>query len=138
MRVDRRAKEFVKDDYWIKVAKECGADGVGLDSPASYWKTKANREIFLLYLRSAKKNKMPVLYMTSTRHAQDVADLRVMYNALKKANLLPDAWNMNMWHNIKGNKSPLTPEANADGSPAGTMTGAALLLYKELMKPDQP
>jgi len=128
-----RANEFVKDDYWIKVAKECGADGVGIDFPAAYWKTKVHRDVFLGYLRSAKKNNMPVLYMTSTRHEQDVADLKVMYDHLEKKDLLPNAWNMNMWHNIKGHKPPLTPEKKGDGTPAGTMTGAALLLYKELM-----
>ena len=136
--VVRRAEEFVKDDYWIKIAKECGADGVGLDFPPEYWRTKVYRNILLQFLRSAKKNKMPVLYIASTRHAKDVADLKSMYDQLKKEDLLPDAWNMGMFHNIDGYKPPLTPEAKSDGTPAGTMTGAALLLYKEFIKPKKP
>ena len=44
-------------------------------------------------------------------------------------NALPDAWNMNQWH---GSEYHLTPEKNADGSPSGTATGAALWLYQYL------
>ena len=80
---------------------------------------------------------MPILYMRPTRHAQDVADLEVMYDQLKKEDLLPTAWNMNMWHNINGHKAPLTPEASADGSPAGTMTGVALMLYQKFTGPNK-
>jgi hypothetical protein len=119
------------------VAKECGADGVGLDFPPDYWNKKLYRDIFLQFMRSAKENKMPVLYMASIRHAQDVANLKTIYDQLKKEDLLPKAWNMNMWHNIDGHTPPLTPEAKADTSPSGTMTGAALLLYQEFAKPSK-
>lgn len=126
-----RTPELLKDELWIRVAKECGADGIGLDFPLSYWKIEPYRNNMIAYIRSAKKNGMPVLYMASITSQQDIIDLEVMYADLKAADAMPDAWNMNMWHNGGGTPPHLTPEANSDGSPAGTITGAALWLYRK-------
>ncbi|MFX0103575.1 MAG: hypothetical protein ACFFCS_28695 [Candidatus Hodarchaeota archaeon] len=125
----QRTEELLQDQYWIKVAKDCGADGIGLDFPLSYWQNSVYKNNMIRFIRDAQDNELPWILLTSITSQTDIEYLELMSWELDLLNALPDAWNMNQWH---GSQYHLTPEKNADGSPAGTATGAALWLYQNL------
>ena len=122
-----RTPDLLADDYWIQVAQDCQADGIGLDFPPGYWASATWRNNLLAFIADAKQYGFPVLLAASIRNATDVNDLKTYCAGLAANNALPDAWNINMWHSDGG---PLTPETNPDDSEAGSMTGAALWLYR--------
>jgi hypothetical protein len=125
----QRTGELLQDQYWIEVAKDCRADGIGLDFPLSYLHNPDHVKNLIQFIHDAHDNNLPVILLNSITNQADIEDLAQMCKVLNFANAMPDAWNMNQWH---GDQYHLTPETNAGGDPAGTVTGAALWLYRHL------
>ncbi|NMC05140.1 MAG: hypothetical protein GYA24_08015 [Candidatus Lokiarchaeota archaeon] len=125
----QRTGELFRGQYWIDVAKDCGADGIGLDFPLSYWHDSTFSKNLVQFIRDARENDLPVILLDSITSQADIEELAVMTKGLAFADALPDAWNMNQWH---GDQYHLAPARDVNGDPAGTVTGAALWLYENL------
>ena len=125
--VVERMPELLEGNYWLTLAKECGADGIGLDFPCSYWRVQSYRERLVEFIRGARENGLPVLIIDSITSETDIEDLAEMYAGLEIADALPDAWNMGQFH---GPSYALVPEQDPSGLPSGTATGAALWLFR--------
>lgn len=121
--------------------------GMATDGPMGYWNTNQGqmREgsySAVKYARNAGKKSMVMLatYSVGTYYNANnlAASGQSYYNVARQCVLMhennqaaPDLWAVS-YYASQLEKYPVTPEKNADGSPAGTVTGVAYWLIKHL------